>query len=227
MPEALSLSEAKRILLDKCVRGEVALLPRTMQNQEMRSREVIPRRAVESDATQKGEATLQPSSRNTTSKSLIRKALNRILHLVCRFGPGGTTLRPFLHRMRGVRIGKNVWIGDDVYLDNEFPQRIEIQDGAMIELRTTIIAHTHGAGRVVIGKNAFVGAGSVIVAAAKRTLVIGEGSVIMASSMVNRSVAPYTLYGSDSAKPLAQVTRPFTATTSYEEFIASLRPLQN
>jgi len=223
MPEAVSLSEAKRILLDKCVRGEVALMPRTSQAQEMSPQEVIPSAgAVEGDATEKGEATLPPSSR---SKSLIRKALNRILHLICRFGPGGTTLRPFLHRMRGVRIGKNVWIGDDVYLDNEFPQCIEIQDGAMIELRTTLIAHTHGAGRVVIGKNAFVGAGSVIVAAAKRTLVIGEGSVIMASSMVNRSVAPYTLYGSDCAKPLAQVTRPFTATTSYEEFIATLRPM--
>ena len=146
-------------------------------------------------------------------------------NLLCRFGPGGETLRPFLHRMRGVKIGKNVWIGDDVYLDNEFPECIELEDGAMIELRATILAHTHGAGRVVIGKNAVVGAGAVVVTSGNRTLVIGEGSVIMASSLVTGSIAPYTLYGSDASKPLARITKLFTPDTTYEEFMTALRPL--
>lgn len=158
-------------------------------------------------------------------KSLLRRAFNRILHTLCRVLPGATTLRPALHRMRGVRIGKDVWIGDDVYLENEYPEYVEIHDGANIGLRTTIVAHTHGAGKVVIGKNAFVGAGSVIVTAAKRKLVIGEGSVIMASSVVNNNVAPYTLYGAASAKPLAKIRKPFTENTSYEEFIETLCPL--
>jgi acetyltransferase-like isoleucine patch superfamily enzyme len=242
MPEAMTPSDAKRVLLDKCVRGEFVLTPRTVQPQanNMEIQDAGPTLGpAERKAPQRTEASRQASSctheisaeshnavaENTDSKSLIRKGLNRILHLLCRFCPGGTTLRPFLHRIRGVRIGKNVWIGDDVYLDNEFPECIEINDGAMIELRATIIAHTHGAGRVIIGKNAFVGAGSIVVTTARRTLLIGEGSVIMASSLVNSSVAPYTLYGSDGAKPLAQITKPFTATTSYEEFMAALRPL--
>jgi acetyltransferase-like isoleucine patch superfamily enzyme len=129
--------------------------------------------------------------------------------------------------MRGVQIGKNVWIGDDVYLDNEFPECIELEDGAMIELRATILAHTHGAGRVVIGKNAFIGAGAIVVTAGNRTLVIGEGSVVMASSLVTGSIAPYTLYGSDASKPLARITQPFTASTTYEDFMMSLRPLSH
>jgi acetyltransferase-like isoleucine patch superfamily enzyme len=171
------------------------------------------------------KSTSNNTSNKKSHKSLVRQVLNRILHLLCRFGPGGATLRPFFHRMRGVKIGKNVWIGDDVYLDNEYPERIEIEDGAMIELRATILAHTHGAGRVVIGKNAVVGAVAVVVTSGNRTLVIGEGSVIMASSLVTGSIAPYTLYGSDASKPLARITKPFTPGTTYEEFMTSLLPL--
>lgn len=158
-------------------------------------------------------------------KSVVRRALNRILHLFCRYLPGARTLRPFLHRVRGMQIGRNVWIGDDVYLENEYPELVEIHDGAVVGLRTIIIAHTRGAGRIVIGKDVYIGAATVIVTAANRTLVIGEGSVIMASSLVTGNVPPYTLYGSDASKPLARITKPFTATANYEDFMMSLRPL--
>jgi acetyltransferase-like isoleucine patch superfamily enzyme len=127
--------------------------------------------------------------------------------------------------MRGVQIGKNVWIGEDVYLENEYPELVEIHDGAVVGLRSIIIAHTRGTGRIVISKDVYIGAACVIVTAANRTLVIGEGSVIMASSLVTGNIAPYTLYGSDSSKPLARVTKPFTASASYEEFMSTLRPL--
>ena len=158
-------------------------------------------------------------------KSFIRRALNRILHLLCRFLPGAMTLRPFLHRLRGVQIGKNVWIGDDVYLENEFPELVEIHEGTVVGLRSIIIAHTRGAGRVVIGKDVYIGAAAVIVTSANRTLVIGDGSLIMASALVTGSIAPNTLYGSDASKPLARITKPFTSTASYEEFMMNLRPL--
>jgi acetyltransferase-like isoleucine patch superfamily enzyme len=160
-------------------------------------------------------------------KPFIRRALNRVLHLLCRFVPGATTLRPFLHRMRGMQIGNNVWIGDDAYLENEFPEQVEIHDGAVVGLRAIVIAHTRGTGRIIIGKDVYIGAGAVIVTVANRTLVIGEGSVVMASSLVTGSVAPYTLYGSDASKPLARITKPFTASTTYEEFMTTLRPLSD
>jgi len=228
-------SETKRLLLEKCLRGEVAL----DEASHLQTEDAKPQLAS-SDRSEPESQQYQaniPSLTNDRAKPehasharnnrrpLVRRAFNRFLHLLCRFGPGGETLRPFLHRMRGVKIGKNVWIGDEVYLDNEFPECIELEDGAMIELRATILAHTHGAGRVVIGKNAVVGAGAVIVTSGKRTLVIGEGSVIMASSLVTGSIAPYTLYGSDASKPLARITKPFTPDTTYEEFMTALRPL--
>jgi acetyltransferase-like isoleucine patch superfamily enzyme len=232
-------SDAKRQLLDKCLRGEFDLAGAgDMQTREARRQpgSLYDCKGPEVETAQKPDASIrsstsaspkaQPSANaKSNRKSVARHAFNRFLHLLCRFGPGGATLRPLFHRMRGVAVGKNVWIGDEVYLDNEFPECVEIEDGAMIELRSTILAHTHGAGRVVVGKNAFIGAGAVIVTSANRTLVIGEGSVIMASSLVTGSVAPYTLYGSDASKPLARITKPFTGDTTYEEFITTLRPL--
>jgi len=161
----------------------------------------------------------------TGHKSLLRRVSNRFLHVLCRILPGATTVRPFLHRLRGIRIGKDVWIGDDVYLENEYPECVELQDGAMIGLRSTIVAHTHGVGRIVIGRNAFIGAGSTIVTAGNRLLVIGDGAVLMASSLVTGNIEPNTLYGHDSARPLAKVTKPFTEETSYDEFMTTLRPL--
>jgi acetyltransferase-like isoleucine patch superfamily enzyme len=172
-----------------------------------------------------GHSVLPDRRNDVQHKSFIRRALNRILHLLCRFLPGATTLRPFLHRMRGMKIGNNVWIGDDVYLENEFPELVEIHDGAVVGLRSIVIAHTRGTGRIVIGKDVYIGAATVIATSANRKLVIGEGSLIMASSLVTGSIAPYTLYGSDASKPLARITKPFTATASYEEFMTSLRPL--
>jgi acetyltransferase-like isoleucine patch superfamily enzyme len=120
-----------------------------------------------------------------------------------------------------------VWIGDDVYLENDYPECVEIQDGAVLSVRSIVIAHTQGAGKVVIGKNAFIGAGSVIVTSGNRPLVIGEGAVIMASSLVNGSVAPYTLYGSDHSRPLARLSKAFTPDMSYEELISTIRPLSD
>lgn len=235
MQKELVQSEARRLLLEKCLRGEVALngashvqikdaTPQSASSDHFEPELQQHQSSIPSPANDRAKP--QPAIQaRSNRKSLIRQSLNRFLHLLCRFGPGGETLRPFLHRMRGVKIGKSVWIGDDVYLDNEFPECIELEDGAMIELRATILAHTHGAGRVIIGKNAVVGAGAVVVTSGNRTLVIGEGSVIMASSLVTGSIAPYTLYGSDASKPLARITKPFTPETTYEEFMTALRPL--
>jgi acetyltransferase-like isoleucine patch superfamily enzyme/acyl carrier protein len=181
--------------------------------------------AAKSNGLTVNDGSTLPRISTTYHKSLLRRVSNRFLHVLCRILPGATTVRPFLHRLRGIRIGKDVWIGDDVYLENEYPECVEIQDGAMIGLRSTIVAHTHGVGRVVIGRNAFIGAGSTVVTAGNRPLVIGEGAVLMASSLVTSNIEPNTLYGHDSAKPLAKVTKPFTEETSYEEFMTTLRPL--
>jgi serine acetyltransferase len=162
-----------------------------------------------------------------TVPSFPRRASNRVLHLLARFLPGATSLRPLLHRLRGVKVAKGVFIGEDVYLDNEYPEAIELREGALIGLRSTIVAHTRGAGRVIIGKNAVLGAGTLITCSGGQRLEIGEGAVIGAGSVVANSIPPFTLCGSPRVKALATITVPFTLETSYQDFVRGLRPLRN
>jgi len=144
--------------------------------------------------------------------------------MMARFAPGATTFRPMLHRLRGVKIHGTVFIGDDVYIENEYPEAIELEDGAQICLRSLLLAHTRGAGRIVIARNAFIGANCVVAAPAGKTLRIGEGAVIAASCVVSSDVPDHALIGHPKAVPLAKATVPLTMQTSYEDFLLGLRP---
>ncbi len=160
------------------------------------------------------------------SKSLFKRISNRTLHLMARFLPGSTNLRPFLHRLRGVKIHGTVFIGDDVYLENEYPECVEIHDGAAIGLRSTIVAHTRGHGRIIIGQNAVITACCTIVCSKGQTLTIGEGAVISAGSVVSNDVPAYTFCAGPRIKAIARVTVPFTLQTSHEDFVRGLRSLR-
>jgi acetyltransferase-like isoleucine patch superfamily enzyme len=138
--------------------------------------------------------------------------------------PGATTLRPMLHRLRGVKIRGKVFIGDDVYIENEYPEAIELEDGVQICLRSVLLAHTRGAGRIVIAKNAFLGANCVVTAPAGKTIRIGSGAVIAASCVVSSDIPDRALIGQPKAVVLAEVTVPLTMHTSYDDFVLGLRP---
>ena len=51
----------------------------------------------------------------------IRGLANRFLQLLAMLLPGGQSVRVLLHRARGVKIGKNVWISYNVVLENVLP----------------------------------------------------------------------------------------------------------
>jgi len=159
-------------------------------------------------------------------KNVFRRVCNRLLHTMARTLPGATTLRPALHRLRGVKIGKDVFIADDVYLENEYPEAVEIQDGAQISLRALIIAHTRGPGKLIIGKNAYLGPNTVIAASAGRTLRIGEGAVIGAGSVISSDVAPQMFVSNPPPKVVARATVPLATTDSMEAFIRGLVPIR-
>jgi acetyltransferase-like isoleucine patch superfamily enzyme len=161
-----------------------------------------------------------------TKKTVLHGVFNRMLHLAARFGPGATSLRPFLHKLRGVKIQGKVFIGDEVYIENEYPERVEIGDGVEIGLRSTIIAHFKGPGRIVIERGAYIGPNTFISVSAGRTLTIGEGCVIAGSSFVTRNVAPRTFIRSEPPKVIANVNVALTSAVSNEEFLKGLRPIR-
>lgn len=154
----------------------------------------------------------------------------RILHKLAYIVPGGYTLRPMMHRKRGARIGKNVWISQYVYIDELHPEAITIMDNTTIGLRTSIFAHLYWGPRrsgneyseVIIEKNVFVGPHCLILPGVH----IGEGAVIKGGSVISRDVPAYTFWGPSPAGPLARVTVPLIPEHSYEEFVRGLKPLR-
>ncbi len=157
----------------------------------------------------------------------IRRALNRCLHLLARFAPGAMTFRPFLHKLRGVTVSGRVFIGEEVYLENEHPECIEIHDGAQIALRTTMMAHFRGTGRIIVGEKAWIGTGCIIAASAGQTLTIGAGSLVAAGAVVTKDVPPLTYVGGVPAKPIAKMTIPMEVDTDLELFKQGLKPLDS
>jgi serine acetyltransferase len=158
-------------------------------------------------------------------KNFLRRAVNRLLHLLARNAPGAMSLRPFLHRLRGVRLGKNVFIGDEVYLENEYPERVEIGDNTVLSVRSLIIAHTQGVGAVSIGRNVWIGPGAMVICAEGRELTIGDGAVISNGSTVSHSVAPGIIMAPPRSRPIGRATFPLTGPDAFARFVAGLRPL--
>lgn len=159
------------------------------------------------------------------SKSVFRRISNRLLHLLARFLPGAKTLRPCLHRLRGVKIGKGVFIGDEVYLENEYPEAVELMDGVEISVRTIILGHTRGAGQIVIERDAYIGPNVVIATSGNRTLRIGEGAVIGAGTVVTSDVPARYFVVHESPKPIATARTPFPKVERMDQFIRGLIPL--
>ena len=160
------------------------------------------------------------------NKNILRRVFNRLLHLLARNCPGAMTLRPFLHKLRGVRIEGRVWVGDDVYLENEYPERVELQNGAVLSIRSVIIAHTRGHGNVVIERNACVGPGALVVCAAGKTLRIGEGAVISSGCVVTSSVPARIIFAPPRSVAVARAGVPFVLAKSVEEFVSHMEPLR-
>ncbi len=169
-------------------------------------------------------------ARPAWQKPLARGIMNRFLHVLARIAPGGRTLRPLLHRIRGVTVHPRVWIGDDVYLENEYPEEVEIHEGAVISMRCTIVAHTNGKGKIVIERDAFIGPGCIIICQQDKVIRIGRGAVLGPGCVVTSSVATQAFVLHPRCSAVATATVPLTtaATTgaSTKDFMAGLKPLK-
>jgi acetyltransferase-like isoleucine patch superfamily enzyme len=153
-------------------------------------------------------------------ESALRGLKNRVLQLLARIAPGSNA-RVWLHRARGVRIGKDVWIGYDVILETSRPDLIIIEDGTSISMRATIIAHFKEYKGVKIERDVFVGPGAIILP----SVVVGQGAVIKAGSVVSQSVPPKTIVEGNPAVPVARCEVPLDWEVSFKEFSKGLRPL--
>ncbi len=128
------------------------------------------------------------------------------------FGPF-SSIRVWANKMRGVKIGKDVWIGYLSFIDQPpevAESMVEIHDGVGIGFRNNIFAHDSSPvwrggkcifKKVVIEKNVYLGANVTILPGVR----IGEGAVIGAGAVVNKDIPPYTIAVGIPAKPIGKV----------------------
>ncbi len=85
----------------------------------------------------------------------MRGIKSRVLHKIAKISHPNS-LRTNIHRLRGVEIGKGVFIGEGVHLDDSAPDLIKIADNVQIGVRSVIMPG------VKIGEGSIVGAGAVV-----------------------------------------------------------------
>src|SRR5947207_9658082 len=156
------------------------------------------------------------------AERLLPGIKNRLLQMVARSAPGATTWRAKLHRWRGVKIGRNVWIGYDAIIETSYPHLVTIGDRSAIGIRATIVAHNREQQGVVIEEDVSIGPGAIILP----NVTIGRGAIVTAGSVVTKSVPPKTMVQGNPAQPIATVETPFGLGVSLKEVAKGLRPIR-
>jgi serine acetyltransferase len=160
--------------------------------------------------------------REWREETFLRGSINRLFQLLARILPGGMTIRIMLHRARGVHIGKDVFISEDVILETGAPDLITIEDRVSIGIRTMIIAHFRELNEGVrIESDVFIGPGVTILP----NVVIGNGAVVAAGSVVTRSVPPLTMVQGNPAVPVARCGTALSPHVTQKEFARQLKPI--
>lgn len=96
-------------------------------------------------------------------------------------------LRTRLWRLCGANLHPSVWIAANAMLDEETPELITIDEGVRISYQTMLITHSgldKKIGRIHIGRQAWVGAGCIILP----DVTIGAYAVVGAGSLVHHDV---------------------------------------
>ncbi len=162
---------------------------------------------------------------------ILRGLKNRFLQAIALYIPGAQTLRVWLHRMRGVKMGKRIFIGTAAIIETAFPELVSIGNNVEIGIRSIIIAHFKYHPKkeqpktkpfVRIEDNVYIGPGVIILP----NVTIGQGSVVTAGSVVVESVPPQTMVRGNPAKKVAKCRVPLVFDNTYQDFICNLRPIK-
>jgi acetyltransferase-like isoleucine patch superfamily enzyme len=94
----------------------------------------------------------------------------------------------------GARIGKDIYVGTDVYVEVDFVPLLTIEDGVVLARGVSILFHDSAlnniAGeaikfaQVILRKNCYIGANSTILCGVE----VGEGALVGACSLVTKDI---------------------------------------
>jgi len=132
----------------------------------------------------------------------FQKIINKTGKLLARFGPVNK-LRVLGLRLCGCKVGKNVYIGEDLIIVSNLSKKtnIKIGDRVSIAPRVTFITDSHSnhskiseyimplSGEIIIEDDVWIGTSVVIMP----NVIIGNFSVIGAMSLVNKNLPSHTI----------------------------------
>ncbi len=129
--------------------------------------------------------------------------------VICWFFPG---LRPWIWKMCGAKMGKDICIGWEVFLDVMYAKYLTVEDDVWLINRCLILCHRrvmddyHVGDRykecpqkprpVVIKKGASISTGAIIMPG----VTIGEGAIVGAGALVTKDVPAWTIVAGVPAK---------------------------
>jgi acetyltransferase-like isoleucine patch superfamily enzyme len=117
----------------------------------------------------------------------LRIVLNYLIIQVCKHLPS-LTLKRWILRGLGMRLGRNVTIASGVTLDYFFPELIEIGPNTIVGMNVLMLTHEFlhdrmRTGRVRIGASCLIGANSTVLAG----VTLGDRVTVSAMSLVHKS----------------------------------------
>lgn len=124
------------------------------------------------------------------TKHPLRVALNYAVILLCRVLPS-LRLKNWLYRRLGMTVGTGVGFGLEATPDVFWPERVTVEQNAIIGYDATLLAHEYlqdeyRVGEVQIGANATIGAGAIVLPG----VTVGADATVAANSLVVADVPP-------------------------------------
>lgn len=134
-------------------------------------------------------------------------------------------LRPFLWKVTGCQVGKNVKMGYDIYYDVHNASLITIEDNVWIASRSLLLCHKrdlknyrmyddyhtlpYTKSPVILRRGCVVGMGSIVMPG----VTVGEGAIVAAGSVVVHDVLPWTIVAGNPATKLRDIDKRRAGTT--------------
>ncbi len=139
------------------------------------------------------------------------KTLQGFLHILAMNAPH-ERLSILFYKMRGTKIGRNVYIDRGVFIEGWRPHLVNIKDNVEIGPKAIITAIDSSYNNIskhmpikyetiTIERNAYIGAGAVILSG----VTIGEYSIVAAGAVVTKDVPPRTVVAGVPARIIKTV----------------------
>jgi acetyltransferase-like isoleucine patch superfamily enzyme len=126
-------------------------------------------------------------------------------------------IRPMLWKWMGAKVGKNVFIGYEVWMDFNNSQLIEIEDNVHIANRCLLLCHQRDLSIYFIGddysklsykkfkihlkKGCLLGMDTIVLPG----VTVGEGAIVAAGSLVSKDIPDWTVAAGRPAKVIKQI----------------------